>query len=61
MLTATVFSQAPAAFTKENIAVNALLNGTLYTPIKQSKKTNLVILIAGSGPTDRDGNQKIEK
>lgn len=59
MLTATVFSQAPAAFTKENIAVNALLNGTLYTPIKQSKKTNLVILIAGSGPTDRDGNQKM--
>lgn len=59
MLTATVFSQAPATFTKENIAVNALLNGTLYTPIKQSKKTNLVILIAGSGPTDRDGNQKM--
>ena len=59
MLTATVFSQAPAAFTKENIAINALLNGTLYTPIKQSKKTNLVILIAGSGPTDRDGNQKM--
>lgn len=59
ILTATVFSQAPAAFTKENIAVNALLNGTLYTPIKQSKKTNLVILIAGSGPTDRDGNQKM--
>ena len=59
MLTATVFSQAPAAFTKENIAVNALLNGTLYSPIKQSKKTNLVILIAGSGPTDRDGNQKM--
>lgn len=59
MLTATVFSQAPAAFTKENIAVNALLNGTLYTPIKQSKKPNLVILIAGSGPTDRDGNQKM--
>lgn len=59
MLTATVFSQAPAAFTKENIAVNALLNGTLYSPIKESKKTNLVILIAGSGPTDRDGNQKM--
>jgi uncharacterized protein len=59
ILAAPAFSQAPAAFTKENIAVNALLNGTLYTPIKQSKKTNLVILIAGSGPTDRDGNQKM--
>ena len=59
MLTATVFSQAPAVFTKEDIAVNALLKGTLYTPTKQNKKTNLVILIAGSGPTDRDGNQKM--
>lgn len=59
ILAAPAFSQAPAAFTKESIAVNALLNGTLYTPIKQSKKTNLVILIAGSGPTDRDGNQKM--
>ncbi len=58
-LSTPCFSQVTAAFTKENIAVNALLNGTLYTPIKQSKKTNLVILIAGSGPTDRDGNQKM--
>lgn len=54
-----MFSQASTAFTKENIAINTLLNGTLYRPIKQSKKTNLVILIAGSGPTDRDGNQKM--
>jgi alpha-beta hydrolase superfamily lysophospholipase len=30
----------------------------LYAPLKQNKKTNLVILIAGSGPTDRNGNQK---
>lgn len=51
------FSQVTAAFTKENIKVNSLLNGSLYTPIQQSKKLNLVILIAGSGPTDRDGNQ----
>ena len=51
------FSQVTAAFTKENITVNSLLNGSLYTPSQQSKKLNLVILIAGSGPTDRDGNQ----
>jgi pimeloyl-ACP methyl ester carboxylesterase len=57
VLSAPVFSQATTAFTKENIAVNTLLNGTLYTPIKQTKLTNLVILIAGSGPTNRDGNQ----
>lgn len=57
VLSAPVFSQATTAFTKENIAVNSLLNGSLYTPIKASKKANLVILIAGSGPTNRDGNQ----
>lgn len=46
------------SFDKEEISINSLLNGTLYSPLKQTKKTNLVILIAGSGPTDRDGNQK---
>ena len=46
------------SFNKEEIAVNPLINGSLYSPLKQNKKTNLVILIAGSGPTDRDGNQK---
>jgi alpha/beta superfamily hydrolase len=29
----------------------------LYTPLKQNNATKLVILIAGSGPTNRDGNQ----
>ena len=29
----------------------------MYTPSQKNKKLNLVILIAGSGPTDRDGNQ----
>ena len=53
----TAFSQNTSGFTTENIAVNSLLNGTLYAPIKQTKLTNLVILIAGSGPTNRDGNQ----
>lgn len=45
-------------FTTEEIAVNSLLNGTLYLPQKATKNTKLVILIAGSGPTDRNGNQK---
>lgn len=44
------------SFKTEEISVNELLEGTLYTP-DVKKKTNLVILIAGSGPTDRDGNQ----
>lgn len=53
----TAFSQNTLGFTTENIAVNSLLNGTLYAPIRQNNTTNLVILIAGSGPTNRDGNQ----
>jgi hypothetical protein len=52
------FSQDAIEFSKADIEINSLLKGTLYSPLKQSKKTNLVILIAGSGPTDRDGNQK---
>lgn len=40
----------------QEIAVNELLNGTLYLPTAGTPKS-LVILIAGSGPTDRDGNQ----
>lgn len=57
IISASSFSQVTTAFTKENITVNSLLNGSLYTPNQQNKKLNLVILIAGSGPTDRDGNQ----
>ncbi|PRZ28319.1 alpha/beta hydrolase [Flavobacterium granuli] len=46
------------SFNKKEITINPLLQGALYSPLKENKKTNLVILIAGSGPTDRDGNQK---
>ena len=55
------FSQQKTDLTAVNtkeITINPLLKGTLYSPLKENKKTNLVILIAGSGPTDRDGNQK---
>lgn len=61
LFSALCYSQAETtikSFNKEEIAVNSLLKGSLYLPLKQNKKTNLVILIAGSGPTDRDGNQK---
>jgi len=43
-------------FNTEEIAVNELIVGTLYTP-HDVKKTPLLILLAGSGPTDRNGNQ----
>ena len=53
------YSQTKAEiFKKEEININTLLKGSLYTPLKNSKKETLVILIAGSGPTDRNGNQK---
>jgi alpha/beta superfamily hydrolase len=47
-----------ASFNKKEITINSILKGTLYSPLKENKKTNLIILIAGSGSTDRDGNQK---
>lgn len=43
---------------KAEIAVTELLKGSLYTPFKMSKQTDLVIIIAGSGMPDRDGNQQ---
>jgi len=56
-LIAFTFSvSAQQKFTTEEVAVSNFLKGTLYTP-ENAKKTNLVILIAGSGPTDRNGNQ----
>lgn len=58
LFSAFSFGQQTVGFSKTTIEINSLLNGTLYSPSKQTKKTNLVILIAGSGPTDRDGNQK---
>lgn len=42
--------------TSQEIEVNSLIKGTLFSPEKVSKKTKLVILIAGSGPTNRSGN-----
>lgn len=54
--TVAVFAQEKN-FTTQDIEVNSLLKGTLYSPIKANSKTNLVILIAGSGPTNRSGNQ----
>lgn len=47
-------------YTSEDITVNTFIEGTLTTP-KNANNLNLVILIAGSGPTDRDGNQNFLK
>lgn len=55
LVATTVFAQ-DRKFTTEEVSVNSLLNGTLYQPDNLSKKTKLVIIIAGSGIPDRDGN-----
>lgn len=38
------------------ISINPLINGTLFEPSQKTSQTPLVIVIAGSGPTDRNGN-----
>ncbi len=51
------FAQEKSFITTE-IKATPLIDGTLYTPNSANNKTKLVILIAGSGPTDRNGNQQ---
>ena len=51
----TINSQELTYVTKD-IAINPLIDGTLLTP-KAIDAPKLAIIIAGSGPTDRDGNQ----
>lgn len=48
-----VFSQTN--YSTQEIEVNSLIKGNLLTPTSGSK--TLLILIAGSGPTNRNGNQ----
>lgn len=43
------------AQSKSDVEINSLLKGTLFTP-DVNKTQSLVILIAGSGPTNRSGN-----
>ncbi|HKK13019.1 MAG TPA: alpha/beta hydrolase [Flavobacteriaceae bacterium] len=47
-------------YSSEDISINNFVDGTLLTP-NSKKKPILAILIAGSGPTDRNGNQNFLK
>ncbi len=47
-------------YSSQEITINKHVNGTLLFP-NTIEKPNLVILIAGYGPTDRDGNQNFLK
>ncbi len=43
---------------KTDISINKYIDGTLIKP-DTSKAVVLAIIIAGSGPTDRNGNQNL--
>lgn len=51
-------SLTASAGTETEIIVNPIIKGTLFSPADTGKATKLVILVAGSGPTDRYGNQR---
>ena len=55
----TSFTKAQK-FSSTEIAINRYIDGTLVVP-ESIENPPLVILIAGSGPTDRDGNQSFMK
>lgn len=48
------------SYSSQDIAINELIDGTLLLP-NVDTKPNLAIIIAGSGPTDRNGNQNFLK
>jgi uncharacterized protein len=56
----TLFSMSVFSQEKLDITINPLIKGTLISK-SEKNKTNLTIIIAGSGPTDRDGNQATMK
>lgn len=58
LIFAISFSQEPT-FSQTEISVNKIIDGTLLVPNDGSKI--VAIIIAGSGPTDRDGNQNFLK
>lgn len=49
-----------ATYTSKEVTISKHINGTLLTSI-DANKPDLAILIAGYGPTDRDGNQNFLK
>ena len=47
-------------FIEEELSINRHIDGTLLTP-NNEEKSSLAIIIAGSGPTNRNGNQNFLK
>jgi esterase/lipase len=54
-----VLASKAQELTSNNIEINQFIDGTLLEPTQKSK--TLAVIIAGSGPTNRDGNQGIGK
>jgi len=59
MCVSTLTFSQESKTTTQDIEINPLIKGTLFSPEKVTDKTKLVILIAGSGPTNRNGNSTI--
>lgn len=57
-LSTTLFAQDGAKRIQKDISVSPFIDGTILIP-ETEKKSPLVILIADSGPTDRNGNQQM--
>lgn len=47
-------------YTEEEVSISKWIDGTLLIP-NSNEKSSLAIIIAGSGPTNRDGNQNFLK
>ena len=54
-----VFATNAQDLKSTNLEINQFIDGTLLEP--SQKTTTLAIIIAGSGPTNRDGNSSVGK
>lgn len=55
-----IVSAQTDVYNSQNLSITPLIDGTLLVP-ETNSKLPLAIIIAGSGPTDRDGNQQMMK
>lgn len=60
LLSSIIVSAQDSLFISKDIAINKIIDGTLLLP-KGETPEHLAIIIAGSGPTDRNGNQNFMK
>lgn len=62
LLVTTLNYSQDKLFSEEELTITEHIDGTLLIPmVHDSKKADLAIIIAGSGPTNRNGNQNFLK